>query len=171
MPRIDRLICFYILICMGCREKTNTCRDVVPNQYFHGKGYILYFNTSEDGMRDIWFFPICQKEVRPKSVDEFFQSEFNSGISFKMPISGMAFKRISVAAKEYRLKDSTLATKMYYCLSWIKINKPKNSTPQYSKGDKSWNLLLNLPDKDVKLTYFISNESNVESIEPLFQNN
>jgi hypothetical protein len=155
-----------MLICAGCRQTTYKCDDVLPYQYFNGKGYILYFKDSEDGMREILFFPLCQKKDVPSNNDEFPYWQFKSGISFKIPITGVIYKKISAVAKEYTLKDSARSNKMYYCAAWIEINKPENSTPQYSKGENFWTLYLNLPHKEVKLSYFISNNSNVQKIEP-----
>ncbi len=155
---------------MGCQNPDSICDDIVANQYFRNSGYILYFQNSEDGMRDFWFFPVCLKSGRYKIDSTFIGYDFKKGICFKLPLTGELYTGLSKSSYEYSIYGNSSSKKIFYCPVLIEFDKPENSTFLYSKKPENWILNLNFGTTVVHLSYFVSNNSKVKLIKPLVSN-
>jgi len=163
----NKFIFILILIGVSCKNNYSPCTDVMANKVFKNKGYVLYFKSSQDAMVDIWFFPVCLKNEEYKTDSTFSDNQFKNGISFKLPITGRLYKKLLLNSYESTVYDRDIPKKIFYCPALMEFDKPENSTFLYSTKSENWNLNLQFRNRKIKLSYFVSNVSNIKLFEPL----
>ena len=159
--------CFIAFLIAGCKNNSFNCTDVLPNENFKGKGVLVYQQSSQDAHREIWFFPVCFGEGLNENYRDFSEFEFKKGISFRLPLTGRMYQKFSGNSLEFIDENYGNPQKIFYYPAAVEFNRPENSTYLYSKSGKDWVLNFSINKKKVQLNYFVSNESNLKSIEAL----
>lgn len=135
---------------------------------YMGKGYLLFFKTSQDGMGDFWFFPCCkcEKFLNPKSgFEEFFSLRFGQGVSFKLPLTGTYYKEIKKASSHLFLDRPSFFSEVWLTPVSITISSEKKVLLNEIKPDNPLKMDLYLKGKTQILYYKNLVEFEIESLE------
>jgi hypothetical protein len=157
------------LILIGCSNDYR-CSDVMSaNNSYMGKGYLLFFRTSQDGMGDFWFFPCCNcdKLLKSKSgYEDFFSSRFGQGVAFKLPLTGTYYKEIKKASSHLFLDKLSFFSEVWLTPVNIKIGSDdKSALLNELKPDNPLKMNLNLNGKTLSLYYKNLVEFEIENLE------
>ena len=157
---------FFILI--GC-SNDNKCSDFMSarNRYM-GNGYLLFFQTSQDGMGDFWFFPCCNcdKLLKSKSgYGDFFSLRFGQGVSFKLPLTVTYYKEIKKASAHLFLDTLSFFSEVWVTPVSITIGIDKDASLNEIKPDNALKINLNLNGKTRSLYYNNLVEFEIENLE------
>lgn len=155
------LLVFVILL--SCQNKNSRCKDVYPEKRFSGTGYIFFFRTSQDATGDFWFFPSCNN---PKSNDIFLNINLKKGISFKLPLTGALYKKISQNFQIMLLEEGSFSSKVWYTPVFIDFDKAKQSLIHSATNNSNWTLHLNSKNSHLVLSYFVAEEITINQIGP-----
>lgn len=162
------VIAFILSGNLSCFEPKTSCQDTQPLTHFTATGYIIYYQSSQDGQREFWFFPVCLDKKPYANDTAFFTAEFKRGISFHLPLAGNFYKNLSNNShffiEQFSGEDSI---KTFYNPVFIEFDKPENSTSLYStsKSDKDWSLNFSFKNKKTVLHYFISDDCHIKKVE------
>ncbi len=151
----------------GCQQNNSDCNDILPGIGFAGKGYIIYDRSSQDAVREFYFFPSCESGSPPVKDSTFINEELRSGVSFQLPLTGNIFKQISVHSYKFIDRYSSNHKPAFFCPVFIELDSLKNSNSQYSakRSDEYWKFYLAIGDKHIQLNYFISNDCVIRKID------
>jgi hypothetical protein len=153
------LLVFFLLL--SCQNKNSQCKDVYPEKRFSGTGYIFFLRSSQDGMGDFWFFPSCN---RPKSNDIFLNSDFKKGVSFKLPLTGAMYKKLSKSFESVVLEEGSFSKKIWFTPIFIDFDKTKQSLIHSSLNNNNLTLHLNSKNSHLVLSYFVTEEITINQI-------
>ncbi len=162
--------CFYLLLIFfaSCSTKTE-CIDLTPIEgSYSGNGYLLNFQTSQDGMGDIWYFPCCKfgDTIKPVYDSQFLSDlKFCNGISFKLPVSGNYYKNIKSYSNLILLDSLSYFSKVWITPVALKIKIDKNATLNETKTVPLSKFTLRDHAKIQSFFYYNINEFEIESLE------
>ncbi|HEY1055906.1 MAG TPA: hypothetical protein VGE24_12245 [Emticicia sp.] len=171
--RIDMksyLVLGILFILSSCFRENDCSKDILVGESYIGKGYLLFFRTSQDGMGDFWFFPTCNDNFRRKNISQdelFINTNYKAGISFKMPLSGSQFAQVKEHFHYESLDTLSFLRKVGYVPVEISFGKIESSSVRYSKFDEKFNMELIRGQKVRSLSYIIVDNLTINSIEVL----
>jgi hypothetical protein len=166
------IITILVIFYSSCKGKKIECDNVVSSQRATYSGLIMYHNTSQDGMRDFLFFPICEVSNSFVFDSTFTTLNFKRGIQFKLPLSGTDYANILRKSKKMLVNDVSERQIINYLPVSIEFDHPENNTKLFSSKDEDWIFEVNLGNASKKLYYFVSNNSHLIKVEALdWENN
>jgi len=132
----------------------------LPNQIFNGDGFFMYMYGTTDGVQEMLFFPICNKNRITDTLD-IRNNNLGMGISFQLPITGRACKIIKQNVRSFISSGGEI---VHYKFSNAQIKVGENETYLYSKNDTAWTINIDTLKGKNNFRYFISNSCQVQSI-------
>lgn len=114
-------------------------------------------------MGDFWFFPNCN---RSKKNDIFLNIDYKKGVSFKLPLTGALYKKISQNFQLVVLEEGSFAKKVWYTPVFIDFERTEQSLIQSSTSYGNWTLHLNSKNSHLVLSYFVTEEITINQIDP-----
>ena len=88
------------------------------------------------------------------------------GVSFKLPLTGALYKKISQNFQIVVLEEGSFAKKAWYTPVFIEFDKTKHSLIHSSTNNRNWNLHLNSKNSHLVLSYFVTEEIAINQINP-----
>lgn len=156
------LLLLFCALTISCNNN-HKCSDVKPSSKYSGEGVILFFRSSQDGMADMWFFPVCN--LNSGVSEPIVNNNFYSGVSFKLSLLSAQFKKISSRFKQENLDDSSFNNKVWFVPVRIEMQIKENiSTDDYNNELSSFTLVSG--NKKVRLQYFVSSNISNLDIQP-----
>ena len=168
----DRLKNYFILslffILSACLRDNNCSNDLPLGESYSGKGYLLYFRTSQDGMGDFWFFPACLESSQLNRIDGdelFFDAKHKIGVSFKLPLSGSQYTHIKRHFHPIELDSLSFFTEVWITPIEISFEKTEMTLHHYPSMEKILKLKLIRNKKIQILSYIQINDINIRMLE------
>lgn len=115
-------------------------------------------------MADFWFFPSCNNN---KTKDIFVNVDYKKGISFKLPLTGTLYSKISESFQYIALEEGSFFKNVWYVPVSIDFEKTTQSLSHSPENNKNLTFNLKLKGKQLVLSYFVTHEISINQIEPI----